>query len=249
MVSRCIINVATGPYVPRQQKLRQSIERVGFRGDLLFWADELPAECPPHSESPYAFKPHAFYAALRQGYDQVLWLDAACRVVRDMAPLWARMERDRVWFVGDGWNVGQWSTDLCLRYFLLSRDDAAELRMIYACAMGLDFRPRGDERDWDTLTEHLLTSWFYTANAGLFIGPWVFSADAPEYGPANALMPEHLKGRAGHRHDQTCMSILLDHFGLPMNANEQFTMHGAGTPGGQWAAHASDQAIIVQGAP
>jgi hypothetical protein len=73
----CVINVANGIYLRGQERLRESLKAQGFRGDVIFWTDALPPGSPTQDESPMAFKPFAFKAAFEQGYELVLWLDAA----------------------------------------------------------------------------------------------------------------------------------------------------------------------------
>jgi hypothetical protein len=209
-----IVNVATGAsYLTLQDRLSKSLDAAGYGGRRLFWRDDVPPNSPSHRQSPYEFKAHAVDVAFERGADLVLWLDAHCRVLQPLDPLWGRLERDGVWMVADGWNCGQWSTDACLHAFQMDRSEAAGIQMNYACAMGFANTP---------VVRNLVRSWRMAADKGLFRGPWIFQPTDPEYEPANALLPDSMQGKAGHRHDQTCISILLHRFGLPMHAAEQF---------------------------
>jgi hypothetical protein len=82
------------------------------------------------------------------------------------------------------------------------------------------------------------------AKAGCFRGPWRHPEHTRAYRESLPLMPTSLPQIwPGHRHDQTCASILIARLGLPYgNAAEQFAVWRNGarpdTP-------PFDQAIIV----
>ena len=68
-----VLNVATRRFVVGQDRLRESLGAVGFKGTMMAWHDRFPPGSPtqhghrwPHGpgEVPYRFKTYALKAAL-----------------------------------------------------------------------------------------------------------------------------------------------------------------------------------------
>lgn len=140
-MKRCIINVAVGGWYPRgQQRLRYSLEEQDRKcgADLMFW-DRWPPGSPAHSELPFAFKSYAFRLAREAGYQQILWLDAACWAVRSLQPLWSKLDRDGFVFINNGWTMASCSSDFALEFFgYKTRDEAEKLLELTALCMGIN---------------------------------------------------------------------------------------------------------------
>jgi hypothetical protein len=111
---RAILNVATGPYVPLQDRLVKSLAAAGWTGGVLTWTNALPPGSPPHEDAPYGFKLYAIAEALRKGYLSVLWLDAPCVATRPLAPVFEKIEREGHCFVSGDERLGNWASDDCL---------------------------------------------------------------------------------------------------------------------------------------
>lgn len=202
-MSRLILNVATGPYVALQRRLRESLRGV----DVLCWTDAWPPGSPSHAEAPYAFKLHAMAEARRRGAASVLWLDAPVVAAGDPAPVFERIERDGHLFVEGGDRLGNWIGDAALAAFGLDRDAALGLPLFQGTFIGLDLR-RGA---W-------LDAMLDAAAKGLLNGPW-FTEHAPA--EARAREPAKPAGTAsrdprcwGHRHDEAIGSLLAERMGM-----------------------------------
>ncbi len=131
-MKRCVINVAAGAWYPRgQDRLRASLQGVGFQGDFVSWRDTWPPGSPPHFALPYGFKSYAFQQAVSQGYETILWLDCSCWAVRPLEPLFDHIEQEghvlsrekdpraQNW---EGWTAGQWLKDEALANLGITRD-------------------------------------------------------------------------------------------------------------------------------
>ncbi len=127
--SKCIINVSTGRYIKGLDRLRESLDTVGFDGDLLAWTAESQIGAPLHQHNPYAFKIYAFDEALRQGYRKILWVDASIWAIKPLDPIWEGLEKHGYVKQYAGHLCGTWSSDSQLEYFGVTRDEAMKLEM------------------------------------------------------------------------------------------------------------------------
>ncbi|HEX7901165.1 MAG TPA: hypothetical protein VF950_25630 [Planctomycetota bacterium] len=203
-MTRLILNVATGPYVPLQKRLLDSLRGA----DVLAWTDAWPPGSPAHAEAPYAFKLHAFAESRRRGATSALWLDAPVVASGDPAPVFERIERDGHLFVSSGDRLGNWIGDAALEALGLSRDAAMELPLLNGTFIGLEFRRGGA---W-------LDAMLEAAAKGLLSGPY-FTERAPA--EARARKPGKPVGVAsrdprcwGHRHDEAIGSALARRLGM-----------------------------------
>lgn len=201
MNETAVVNFAKGGwYAQGQQRLWRSLDAHIGDADLRFYTDESQIEnCAPHSATPYAFKPCAVMAAFKAGYRYVLWMDASLIVERSMLPIQQRLWADGYVFPLNGWTTGHWSTDACLEYFKLTRDEAFGIEHMMACFMAWDFS-RPDCREF-------LRMWHAAALDGVsFRGAWT------NKNREVSSHPEVL----GHRHDQTAASLIAHQLGMVM---------------------------------
>jgi len=146
---RCIINVIIGnktekqqSYAAKQGRLRNSVEKH-FDGKFLSWTG-FPND-NYNKENAYNVKAAAFEEAIRQGYTQILWLDAPMVALQDVNPLFDHIEKDGYIAVKNtSWNCAQTVSDACLEYFKVSRDDAEKIPEIATSIIGVDVKhPNG----------------------------------------------------------------------------------------------------------
>ena len=125
---KCVISLGVGKPVFKLtlQRLGESLKRVGFDGDYLYWDESLPSGCPDQFEAPFAFKSYCFYKAKELGYEQVLWIDAPCVAIRKIAPCFRLIEEHGYIFFNNNYGqmMGQWSSDDALAKNLISREEA-----------------------------------------------------------------------------------------------------------------------------
>ena len=207
---RIILSLATadGHYSGQLDRLAQSLRTARFTGETRFWRPgTLPSDCPPHFESPFAFKPYAFSEVQREGNGLALWLDAACVVVRPLDDVFARIERlGYVFFANGGHHVGEWASDTALAQFAISRDSALAMTEVNAAVIGLNLG--------HPIAAEFLARWKEAAADGVaFRGQRAQFASRREY----LDVKWNHGGRAsndrrvrGHRHDQTVAGILAD---------------------------------------
>jgi len=207
---RAILNVATGPYVPLQDRLVKSLATAGWTGGVLTWTNALPPGSPPHEDAPYGFKLYAIAEALRKGYLSVLWLDAPCVATRPLTPVFEKIEREGHCFVSGDERLGNWASDDCLAAFGIPRDAAMSMLLLNGAFIGLDL-------------EHARTREWYRrivqqCETGLFKG-----AALTEHAPADVRARNvdkdtgHLSDDPrcwGHRHDEAVGSCLAPLLGM-----------------------------------
>jgi hypothetical protein len=141
---KCVISLGVGKPVFKLtlERLGESLKRVGFDGDYLYWDQSLPSGCPDHFEAPFAFKSHCFNIAKQLGYEQVLWIDAPCVAIRKIVPVFRSIEQHGYIFFNNNYGqmMGQWSSDDALARNQISREEALNMPEIPCSVLGLDLR-------------------------------------------------------------------------------------------------------------
>lgn len=223
-MKRCIVNVATGPYVRGQHRLAEALPNCGRihnckswlthgatqeqRDNILItWNGELPKGSPPHSRIPYGFKAHALNAADHADYDLILWVDACIVPNGSLEPIWERIERDGYWISRNGWPNAAWTADAAYADLGITREENAGIEHVVATAFGVS--PR------HPLGRRLLNEYFRLANTAAFCGPW-WNANSPTYGNRQGAAPCGPPEVHGHRHDQTALSVIAWRLGCQL---------------------------------
>jgi hypothetical protein len=193
----CIINYAQGCWYPAgQARLRESVSTVGGGYPVLTFTNAAELGCPPHGDVPYAFKPYAFKKAMELGYDLILWCDASVWAIKPLKPVFDYLEQHSHLFFQNS-NVGRFSSDACLEGFGLSRDDALTMPELTGCCLGINATA--------PVTQEFFRQYFAKANDGFsFIGAWTNERRQVSSDPRCF----------GHRHDQTCASIIANRLGM-----------------------------------
>lgn len=131
-------------YLPYLGRLISSLLAQGKPADAFVkWSEKWPPGSPPHGDLHYAFKFHAVKHMFDQGCDEIMWLDAACRAVGDVTPVWEETARRGVYVVyGDTIfePLGEWISDAALDYFHVTRDEAMKIPLCGGAVVGLDMR-------------------------------------------------------------------------------------------------------------
>lgn len=237
---RALVTVATEPWHILQDRQIQWFWEVDQKCMIRAWR-EIPAEWPSHSEKPYAFKSRALLEASRTCCGPacpdcipgklLLWCDSAIVPVRDMTPLWQRIERDGYWVMNNGWNNYEWTADSAYPALFpgLSLTDAREINKttphVCAAAFGLSTaHPVG---------RRILDLYFELCNTMAICGPWKNTPETP-CGPSDVL---------GHRHDQTILSVIAYRLNLKLtNCPDVFSY----APGSQESILVSDGAMALK---
>lgn len=244
-MSRAVVNVATDRFLAGQARLQEAVTEHGggslpplqflFRDDAPLGGLGWPTGCPRHHEKPFAFKAFALHHVAQAGYTSLLWCDSSILPIRSLEPLWERIERDGYWFANNaGWSNYQWTADSAYPDLFsevhranVDADPISAARVInraiphvVATAFGLSTaHPKGRK----------FMDEFYrlASKTQAFCGPWLNRTkyhDNPYQAPCGP--PDVL----GHRHDQTCASVLAWRLGFKLTEQpDVYAVKGAET--------------------
>lgn len=225
-MSRAVVTVATGHYVTGAMRLGKRLAEAGEMHCLF--RDRLPAGSPPHSEVPYAFKA----AALREASDQhstLLWADACIYPLRDLAPLWERIEKDGAWIGYNGFTNAEWTADAAYEHLGITKQENAAIPHVVATAFGLSLaHPVGRE----ILGEYCRLAFETRA----FCGPWTNREFMRTQMPDVQTGAAEFNGRCGpcgdsavrgHRHDQTALSVIAWRTGVQLTSSPEIFAYGS----------------------
>lgn len=205
-MSQCIVSVGVDPpgggwYAMGLTCLKGSLLRNKWGAGRMMLFDQYPNGCPPHQEVPYGFKLAAIKAARDAGHDQVLWLDTSAWAVANPWPVFERIKADGHYFWDGGYKCNEWCNDRSLAYFGITREQARDIKMLYAIVIGLDFRNKR--------TRQFFSRWEKSLEDGIFNGSW-------KREPGDQEAPEYL----GHRHDQSCASLIAHQLGMGLDPTD-----------------------------
>lgn len=218
-LSRCIVSLATEDkqYPAALRRLGQSLARSRFNGKFRSWPPgTFPADAPPQTVSPYAFKPFCLVEAQRLGFDVLLWLDSSCVPVREIDSILRRIQRDGyVLFRNSNWRVGQWCSDVGIEALGIDREEAMRWPEVNAAAIGLNLN--------DPTAAEFLRRWHEEADEGTaFRGvkePLLSEEDfqAVKWNHAHRVSADPRV--RGHRCDQTVAGVLAARLGMVLDRN------------------------------
>lgn len=204
------------------ERLKMWAQEHGGKHQGVYWDTEQ--EGPRHSEVPYAFKAYALQRA-SQTADVLLWADACILPIRDMEPLWQRIERDGYWFSKNGWSNYDWTADsaypdLFPEYGSLMQKEARVVNFgiphVVATSFGVNVR---HEKGAAFLREYFRLA----STTKAFCGPWINRAHAeaehlPQIGPKPRTDYCGPSAVRGHRHDQTAASVIAWRLGMELTS-------------------------------
>jgi hypothetical protein len=227
---RCVISLGIGKdtYQACLLRLEESLRRVRFDGDFIYWNEEYPDNCPEHFEAPFGFKPHCFMAARGLGYEQVLWIDSPCVAIRSMNPVFRSLEENGYILFNNnyGQSMGQWSSDEAIEKNGLTREQALMIPEVPCSVLGLDFRSSLAIRfleDWNCIMSDGVTA----KGTKAIIKNWEdYQAIAWN---RNSRVSTDSRVR-GHRHDQTAAGIVAHRLGMKPYADHLRDIHYEATP-------------------
>jgi hypothetical protein len=192
-MKHCIVNFSDHKFKKGQDRLRESLIQYGYQGDVLLFNEYNQIGSKSHQEVPYQFKVYAIEKARNLGYDIVLYCDASIYAISDVMPVINHIISKGHLMEYCGFSAGQFSTDLCLKEFNLTRDEAMLIKLHSAGFTGLNFK--------NELTTKFFDKWFQRAKEEItFCGDW----------NNNYNQCSNDKLCLGHRHDQTVASIIAD---------------------------------------
>lgn len=158
IINRAIVNVSTQKYRRGQNRLHESLQGK-TDAKLLFYNSEEAVNAKPHAEMNYSFKPMAMIKAYKEGYRQILWLDASMRAIKSLEPIFKIIEKDGYFFQDSGWPNSRWTNDAALEYF-----GTNEGEMLSSGVLGLDLDSEIGYKFFD--------HWTQAMRDGIFNGDW-----------------------------------------------------------------------------
>ena len=193
-MKRCIVNYACRgreDYPKGQARLQKCLaEGLGENNGQLFFTHNLPPNCPPHEEVPYAFKYYAMKTAFDLGYEQVIWLDASVVILKSMEPLWQILEeRGILVFDNPGCPENFFTSGDVLDHWGVSIEEAKEINQI--CGGVVGYTMEGYPKDGRHIFEQMMD--------------WAQDGISFQGGSNTSPDPEFV----AHRHDQSCLSWLV----------------------------------------
>lgn len=199
----CIVNYISGggwrPY--GQKRLQESLGEFGYKGDVLLF-NEKTLSCPPHSQTPYAFKLYALMEAYQRGYNLALWVDASFWARSNVDGLFEMIHNKNVVVQSSGFLIGQWTSDKCLQHMSIDREEAFDMVLFSGGLIGLNFK------NYTAMT--FFEEFYKYAKTGLcFRGAWKNRENEVS----------NNKRVLGHRHDMSVGSILMNKMNLPIQPN------------------------------
>lgn len=146
MTKKCVINVVIHKpglnYIQKQQRLGETLKEHNFDGDFLNW-NEFPNK-NYNVKNAYNCKAAAFEEALKLGYTEILWLDAAAVIVKPIEPFFDKIKEYGYYILESNYNCAQTCSDKCLNYYNISRDQAETFMDKPSGVIGIDYNnPKG----------------------------------------------------------------------------------------------------------
>jgi signal peptidase I len=190
-MKHCIVNFSDYKFKAGQDRLAKSLKDFNYQGDVILFNYFEQVGSKPHLEVPYQFKVYAIEKARQMGYDVVLYCDASLYAIKDVIPVIYYIIEKGYLLEYCGFKAGQYSTDLCLNEFGLTRDDAMNIKLHSAGFTGLNFKNEKATQFFDR--------WLKLAKEEItFCGDW----------NNQRKQCSNDERCLGHRHDQTTASII-----------------------------------------
>jgi hypothetical protein len=234
----CLVNFADGKFTVGQERLKRTLADIGYEGGTLF-ANELPAGCPDHTESPWGFKPFLMEQAADLGYDILIWVDAAIMARASLEPLIQRILEKQIFFFSRGISsMGAWTSDYALEELGFTREEAFKIRDVITIVIGIDIRsPKGKVflNEWKLAAMHkkvllgvdkplTLTDSYWNTYGQLSNDPRV----------------------KGHRHDQPLLSMLAHVLHIKPNDDLVFDIKSEAKGGNKYSKHIPLNTVLVE---
>jgi hypothetical protein len=224
-VKRCVISLGVGKksFSDSLIRLGESLKRVRFKGDYLFWGETLPEGCPEHFDVPFGFKTYCFYVAKNLGYQHVLWMDSACVAIRSLDPIFRQIQSNGYVMFNNNYGqmMGQWCSDEALVHNRISREQALAIPELPCSVLGLDMG--------SNLGRQFLDQWHLIMADGVTArGTTKRVACWDDYQAIfwnkNQCISSDPRVK-GHRCDQPAAGIVADRLGMQPYADELRDIH------------------------
>lgn len=163
-VKRCIVNLVTNKFYEKGQTRLFEYCKANFDGPVFTYYGENSILAPLHSDNPYAFKIYVIEDARREGFNQILWLDASVYPVKDIAPVFDWLTEKGILLEEAGHYAGTWAPQYVLDYFKINKEEAMKMPMFSAGYCGFDFT--------NQISIEFFAEWKESMLNGMFKGNW-----------------------------------------------------------------------------
>lgn len=136
-----------GHYAAGIDRLERSLYFEGWAGQMRFWRNDYPPNCPPHGgDAQYNFKPHAFDNVFNDGFKVALWADASFWAVKNPMPIFDYINEFGLYFFKSGYSLAETATDKLLEYAGITRDQLVDVSEFATGLVGINIdNPKGKE--------------------------------------------------------------------------------------------------------
>ncbi len=245
-----IVTCGLGGRYPRGvARLIQSFVDTNKEISMMTWSGTLPPGAPSnviedgYDYTGYCAKPFAMRAAVNDGADIVIWLDASVRAIRSIQPLIDHIAEHGYYLAPNGFTIGEWSNDKTLAHFGYTRDEALLLPECASGIVGLDLRSPN--------MPMAAMLWRWASEYSYFPGHHSNSMAADKkHHYKNVGWVSDDPRCSGHRHDQTVLSLLAHQLGLTNWVPwPKFVAYQAGYSAvpGQSGAATEETCLLIEG--
>lgn len=199
----------------QRARLVASFVLGGFNGKIHL-ADESFTNIPKHYELNYCFKASMLVDAYNDNCDIAIWSDSRMVLSQPFDALYKTLKEAPTIFLhkNEGWTVGQWTHDRCLKEFGVTREQAYEIPTVVSGFYAFDFM--------DKAAIEFFREFFEYCNRPEII-------NGPRY--VGGIVNVNNKQYLGHRHDQSILSLMAHKYKLPLEVGHYAdTTNAAGLP-------------------
>lgn len=136
---KCLVNLVTRElrYIMAQDRLIEKMK--GYKVPLIHFRGTDSVGAPTHINTPFGFKIYSIQRAYEMGFRQIFWVDSSVYPVKDITPIFERLDKCGIFLEDSGHYVADWAEQKVLDYFGVKKDEAKKMRMLSAGFIGLDF--------------------------------------------------------------------------------------------------------------
>jgi len=193
-----VVTFANGDYTALANRQKMKVNEFS-NYDHFHFTDFGQIQSKSHGEYPYAFKPNAIHTVRRMGYNLILWVDSPVYPIKNFDSLIEKVKTEKILLIDNiGWTIGDFTSDICLQHFTMSRDESFTHPMVMACIMGFNLKD-----DW---SRNVFDTYLGYAHTEAYQGDW----------HNNHSQVSRDSRVRGHRHDQSVISCIAARRGIKL---------------------------------
>jgi len=122
-MKKAIVSFAIGDYYTKfLEKQITSLKEFAPDVTHIYWKDVYPPGSHSHHESAYGFKVYAIKEALKQGFEQIIWIDSAFYAFNKLDYIWNTLSERGVYVLKDALLLAEHTMPKVMNYFGESYD-------------------------------------------------------------------------------------------------------------------------------